>query len=192
MSNFVRAVLIGNSFTLPLELKINGRVVHVDSKIDTGCSRSTVSLKTALGVSREKCIELKKQAISSGLPVRLGFGVNDSNEDRERMRNIYASGDLLNCKAVKFLYKEVSMLLDEYSFTHGICVNYDRDSSSLIGMDILKDFDFHCGKSLKTGEFVFLGCLCSKICSDYTKALQDELGIVFEHEFLAKFIRESI
>ena len=44
----------------------------------------------------------------------------------------------------------------------------------LIGMDILKDFDFRCGESEWNGEHLFLGCLKENINSDYLNELQGD------------------
>lgn len=192
MSSFIRSVLEKNAFNVKIVVRIDGLTFIARAKIDTGCSISTLVYKTITNADDKRRLECKKKAIDEGLKTLLGFGVNDTVNGREAQISLWKSGDILNCTAVKFKYPSVELSLDDCSFVHDICVSYDRDGSSLIGMDILKDFDFHCGESLKTGEFIFLGCLRSKICSDYTKALREELGIVFEHEFLAKVVREGI
>lgn len=54
----------------------------------------------------------------------------------------------------------------------------------LLGMDVLKHFDFHCGDSkisnLSEGiykdDYIFIGCLKSNICPAYIEALRTYLG----------------
>ncbi|MCI9571636.1 hypothetical protein [uncultured Acetatifactor sp.] len=48
----------------------------------------------------------------------------------------------------------------------------------LIGMDILKDFDFRCGESEWNGEYLFLGCLKENINSDYLNELHKYFGYI--------------
>ena len=48
----------------------------------------------------------------------------------------------------------------------------------LIGMDILKDFDFRCGESEWNGEHLFLGCLKENINSDYLNELHKYFGYI--------------
>lgn len=74
------------------------------------------------------------------------------------------------------MHKKVPMVLNGYALKHDIAVNYDRTSNILIEMDILKDFDFHCGKSDENGEYLFLGCLKDQINQDYFDALRQHFG----------------
>ena len=84
----------------------------------------------------------------------------------------------MECTALKFTHKNIPIRLNGYDITHDIAVNYDRTSNILIGMDILKDFDFHCGESKATGNYIFLGCLKKRITPDYLGALYEHFGYI--------------
>lgn len=70
------------------------------------------------------------------------------------------------------------MVLNGYNIIHDIGVNYDRTSNILIGMDILKDFDFHCGESKVNGKYLFLGCLKEEINALYLDELYRHFGYI--------------
>lgn len=97
--------------------------------------------------------------------------MSDTDSIKERDRKLIEDGRLLECTALKFTHENVPMSLNGYRLVHNIAVNYDRTSNILIGMDILKDFDFHCGISKMTGEYIFLGCLRDNISQEYLSAL---------------------
>ena len=55
-------------------------------------------------------------------------------------------------------------------------INCDTTGNVLIGMDVLKEFDFHCGQSRKTGKYIFIGCLKDELTIEYLNALKNHFG----------------
>lgn len=79
--------------------------------------------------------EYKKKAIEKGLTCSLSFGVNDTKEFREEQ--------------IGFVHTVKKLSINGYKLpAMDIKVNYNRIGNVLIGLDILKLFDFHCGRSV--------------------------------------------
>ena len=192
MTSYVRAVLKNNSFKIPASITLDGTVYHGEVKIDTGCAMSVVTFRRFANADESMSRVMKSNALVSGKKTLLGFGVSDTSDKINEQKSLYKAGNILDCTAVKFSHKDTPINLGGFNFSHDICVNYDRTGNTLIGMDILEEFEFHCGKSLKTGEYIFLGCLRSNISTEYKDALREELGIGYECEFLAKLVRDDV
>lgn len=58
-----------------------------------------------------------------------------------------------------------------------ISVSYDTSMVALIGMEILKDWDIHISKSLKTGQTLLIACPLDKINQEYINVLIEEFDI---------------
>ena len=144
--------------------------------MDTGCSYSTISYRVLCNVSHNTALKYKREALVSGLKCQRSYGVSDTESIKERDKTLIEEGRLLECTALKFTHESIPMSLNGYRIVHDIAVNYDRTSNILIGMDILKDFDFHCGISKMTNEYLFLGCLRNNISREYLSALYMNFG----------------
>ena len=171
MINYLASVLKNNCFFIQSEIRLHGKAINGNFKLDTGCSYSTISYRTLCNMSHDAALKYKEEAIISGLAYQRSYGVSDTDRVKETDKRLVKEGRLLECTALKFVHNNIPILLNGYKIVHDIAVNYDRTSNILIGMDILKDFDFHCGMSLITNEYMFLGCLKRNITSDYLGAL---------------------
>lgn len=84
----------------------------------------------------------------------------------------------IDCKALKFYHLIKDWKLSQFYIGDvTIGVNYDRTSNILLGMDILKDWEIHIGKSILTGETTFLGCPSNQITKEYLQALEEEFSV---------------
>ena len=166
-----------NSFFIRCTINLFGVDAEYYIEIDTGCSNSNIAFKKFFKVDDEEAIKYKKKAIASGVEKHLGFGVSDSKKDRVEAYNLLREGKSLKCKYVNFVYNTDFSFFD-YKFNHDVRVNFDRDGNSLLGMDILKDFDMHIGKSLITGKVTFLGCRKDDVSAEFIQAIQSHLGYV--------------
>lgn len=179
MSNaYLISVLEKNSFYVRAEICLHGKTIHNRFKLDTGCSYSTVPYRVLYNVSYDTALQYKKAAIASGLKFQRSYGVSDTDEIKARDKELVRKNRLLECTALKFVHPDIPISLNGYQIIHDIGVNYDRTSNILIGMDILKDFDFHCGRSKVNGEYIFLGCLAEQINSEYLGALYQHFGYI--------------
>lgn len=175
---YLIAVLRDNCFFVQSEIGLHGKTINGSFKLDTGCSYSTISYRTLCNISHNAALKYKREAITSGLEYQRSYGVSDTDKIKETDKRLVREGRLLECTALKFVHKNISIVLNGYGLVHDIAVNYDRTSNILIGMDILKDFDFHCGTSLATGEYLFIGCLKNNITQDYLDALHSHFGYI--------------
>lgn len=175
---YLSSVLENNCFYVKAEISIHGKTIHNRFKLDTGCSYSTVPYRVLCNVSYDMSLRYKQIAIASQLKFQRSYGVSDTEEVKERDKELVKANRLLECTALKFTHKDVPIVLNGYGFTHDIAVDYDRTSSILIGMDILKNFDFHCGESRWDEEYVFLGCLKNRINSEYLEKLHKHFGYI--------------
>lgn len=177
MSSSLVSVLRDNCFYVQSEIKLHGKSIKGNFKLDTGCGYSTVSYRVLCNISHNASLKYKNEAILSGMKFQRSYGVSDTDSIKERDRQLIADGRLLECTALKFTHEKVAMSLNGYHLVHDIAVNYDRTSNILIGMDILKEFDFHCGVSRITDKYTFLGCLKNDITQEYAEALQVHFGL---------------
>lgn len=176
MSSYLISALKDNCFYVQSVISLHGKTINGKFKLDTGCGYSAISYRVLCNVSHNTSLKYKEQAILSGLRYQRSYGVSDTEMIKERDRQLIAEGRLLECTALKFTHENVRMSLNGYGLAHDIAVNYDRTSNILIGMDILKEFDFHCGISETTGKYIFLGCLKRNITQEYLNALQMHFG----------------
>ncbi len=175
-SNYLVSVLENHCFYVKSEICLHGKVIHNRFKLDTGCAYSTIPFRVLYNVSHNTALQYKQIAITSNLKFQRSYGVSDTEQTKQRDKELIADHRLLECSALKFIHKNIPMVLNGYALMHDIAVNYDRTSNILIGMDILKDFDFHCGKSEENGKYIFLGCLKEKINQDYFDTLYQHFG----------------
>lgn len=181
MNNYIFAELDEkkNSFFVKASIMLFGTKKVEDIEIDTGCSYSNIAFKKFFQATDEEALNYKKNAIISHTPYVISFGASDTNDIIKEQRELIKAKKFLNCKSVSYVY-QVTLNLSGYIINHDIRVNYDRDGNSLLGMDILKDFDFHIGVSRVTGKSTFIGCLKDRINSEYLDALYQHFGYLSE------------
>lgn len=81
--------------------------------------------------------------------------------------------------------------LNNYNIgTQDVYVNYNRRGNILIGMDILKQFDFYIGLSHIKNNIVFIGVLREQEDkSGYYTALKEHFGLAERQSFFADLFR---
>lgn len=176
-----------NEFKIDGDIELFDEVRHLTFKIDTGCSITTIPFKKIGDFSNEVVLNYKKTAIKEGRPYKRSYGVSDSREKMEKDKELIRLGKLEECTSLKFLYNDCVINFGNYRITSDIHINFDRTGNILIGMDILSKFDFHCGRSLKTDEYLFIGCLKSNITQKYVNALYEHFGI----DYLGKIVKDT-
>lgn len=160
--------------TIPNDVKI---------KIDTGCPYTSIPIKR-LGISSDKANELKQKdselAKNGKVKTGISFGVNDFEIKKENDRSLWLAKEYMKLNSVTFVRKIENLEIDGCELGgYDVKVSYDRVGNILIGMDILKNWDIHIGKSMmpeETGETVFLACLYDKMNGDYFKELEKMFG----------------
>lgn len=176
-----------NEFRTNLRFKFKGIENDVSCKIDTGAMKTLIPLKTA-GYPDDFCKKHKKEAIQS--KVKCGFARGIERADTSHL-------SLEDNPSVVFKYKLSDLKLSnnfcDYSLlkNYDVSISYDTTGNILIGMDILKDFQFLCDVSNVTGELVFLGCLRDSINNDYLAAVEEHFGYVRAERELARKLRDN-
>lgn len=177
-----------NAFVVEFELGLmtHRLALSGNAKIDTGCENTSISLQSpSVGLDKKTAMAYKKQAIEAKLDMSLGFGANDTRLFRREQTDLFRCGDFFECSVLKFDVPVTQFYVNGYSIPVGhIGVSYDRTSNVLIGMDILKHFEYHCGVSLiedvandiLEGDFLFIGCLKDHITKEYLVAVEKYLG----------------
>ena len=168
-----------NSFLVPAVLTINGMTFTSQVKLDTGCAQSTIPFRRLANVSHQKSLLYKQQDIANGLQMIRSYGVSDTDEIRRADAKLLKAGHHLECTALKFKHPYTPLILNGYSLQTDVCVNYDRTSNILIGMDILKQLQFVCDKSVVTDKYTFIGCLQSQDDkTEYRNALKKHFRLM--------------
>lgn len=176
-NNYIKSILEKGTFNISSRFKLFGEMKACEFKIDTGCSMTCIPIKR-LGVDDDMALELKRQALQNGVRYVRSYGISDTSKIREKDSQLIKENKAIECKALKFYHMIEDWELSQFHIGNAVIgVNYDRTSNILLGMDILKDWDIHIGKSILTGETIFLGCPNSQITQEYLQALEEEFSI---------------
>lgn len=174
----------GHSFNCFIEGKDKyiSNYMSAIGKIDTGCSFSMIpyywfdtnDIYRHEGYSSQKLKDIERYR--DGLVKIIGSrGVESQHIGAEVKNSKYWANlsdiEILNDSSASFIHTIESFHIDNYFIGDvKVKINYNRDCFPLIGMNILKMLDFHCGRSEETGEYIFLGCLKDRINEDYLNA----------------------
>ena len=207
MNNYILSRLgsiKANSFIVDFNLYLSAysRDITAIAKIDTGCEKTSISLRApSIRLSLNECHKMKQFAIDNNFYSELGFGANDSLEFKSKQKELFKSRDLFNCSVIKFDNPVSTFSINNYSLpVSSIGVSYDRVSNVLIGMDILRLLDFHCGLSkvddvnngIRCGDYIFIACLCNDMNNEYIHALEKYLGITTNSTIFASITRKLL
>ncbi len=141
---------------------------NISVKIDTGCSISTIPLQT-LNVKENICQKLKRNDLINDISNVRSFGVETGRNRPPAANNL--NGKIAD-KAIKFKHGISPFYINGCKINcESIFINYDRTGNILIGMDILKDWDIHIGKSKATGKTTFIACPYAMLNNEYFKTL---------------------
>lgn len=177
-----------NAFVIEFEIGLltHRLALSGNAKIDTGCENTSIALQSpSIGIDQRTAMDYKRQAIEADLNMSLGFGANDTNVFRKEQTKLFRRGFYMDCSVLKFDVPVAQFCINGYDIPiRHIGVSYDRTSNVLIGMDILKHFEYHCGASLVeddandilTGDHIFIGCLKTHITTEYLNAVEMYLG----------------
>jgi len=153
-------------------------LTEVNVKIDTGCPYTSIPFQK-LGKSKALSKEQKiKDCENVKIKKELSFGVNDSEEYREEALDKFRGGEYSELRNITFRHRDFKVEFNGVEIqSETVKISYDRTGNILIGMDILSKLDTHIGKSIKTGEIIFLACPLESINDEYLTALEEEFGI---------------
>ena len=182
MNNYILAELSstkngGGSFNCKANFKLDNmplNFLEVDVKIDTGCSLSTIPLKS-LGISKHMLQTLKEKDIDNNLVFQRSYGV----ETGGTLHQIpITKHQKMSCKALKFKHNLSSFRINDVPIPqNSIYINYDRSGHILIGMDIIKQLFFVIDKSLITGKVTLIACPNTLINDDFREALKNHFNL---------------
>lgn len=160
-----------------------GKEVRGSMKIDTGAGGSLFPLRTlqfanSLRLTNEEKVnfygDLKRSFLDRGFRPGFLHGVERTDEDKTGL-SLYDRKDLTFRTDIGALVVEDYCLFD----VENIRITCDTTGNVLLGMDILSKFDFHCGISSLTGEYIFLGCLKDRLNQSYLTALREHFGSIW-------------
>lgn len=187
---FVYSELVNNEFIVELTLKFHGIQYTAKTKLDTGAVGFLVPLAN-FGILSDDCKDIKTQYILRDYPTRPLRGIerayNLSRNDYEKL----SFEEKLSYKGVGFVDTVSGVTLNNlYIGNCSAVINVnDKSSYALLGMSILKKFDFHVGTSSITGKCTFIGCPKDNISDDYLQALSKHFNLVQPERALARFMR---
>lgn len=174
---FLKIEMYNNAFATDVTLNYKGVISTFRVIIDTGCTHSLIPFDRLYGIVDKdafKKIKAKSLRINKWT---LGSGVET---DRNELSNIklVTEEDKINCKNIKVLERFEGIHISEiYIPSKMLYISYDYTCNALIGMEILKDWDIHISKSLKTGQTLLLACPLDKINQEYIDVLIEEFDI---------------
>ena len=196
MADYILAVAKGKSqnrfvtsFSANIDL-LSCCCVNCDIVIDTGCMYTKLAASSFGDVNYKK---LHQEDIKNYKSNRIGllpsFGTTDIDRNID-LCNV--SDDMLNSDSrICFAHELSNVCVGSYAFNalrFGCKVGYKKAGSSLLGMNLLKQMDFHCGYSQILKRFVFIGCLYSDINVEYLKVLSEHLGYLPNTSFMRHLI----
>lgn len=191
MNKFVLAKLSDRGeFRTSVKCDLLGTSVeHTNLKIDTGARGTLLPLRTVnfhsnFDISAYKDVnafyhDYKKRLHDKGFAIKYLRGVTNSKKFPDNIKKIDRDDVIFACPIL-------NLYVDDYFIfpKHEISVSCDTSGNVLLGMDILKNFDYHCGDSLvndknnsiNIGNHIFIGCLQNDINEEYLEALKRYLG----------------
>lgn len=149
----------------------------INVKIDTGCSYTSIPVQK-LGLSEEIARHYKKlDSDNNSIKKEISFGVNDSTDKRNMDKHLYKNKEYMKLTSITFVHSDVTLrIMDMEINVDNVKLSYDRTGNILIGMDILKNWDIHIGKTA-SGETLFLACPLNQLNDEYYKELSNLFDI---------------
>lgn len=173
-NNFIKTVLTKrNEFRAHADFNLFGNICEeVNVKIDTGCAYTSIPLSKVAAVPEDIVQKwMEKDYNNPKARKVISFGVNDSKEQREKIKEEFEKG-VCDSAAVSFIHRIKDISINGvYLGNLDLRVNYKRSGNILIGMDILKTWDIHIGND-ESGETIFLACPYNQINDEYLLELE--------------------
>ena len=166
-------------------------------KIDTGCAITRLNLKSLLPeyssneTNNARITELKLRDIRrfkrGEIKCSHSVGVNTVREELDEVEDM-TEEEMLEDRTLCFHHKITDLNIGGYYIGNAsVKINYDSNRNSLLGMNMLKKFEYYCGTSLINdfdnevykGGHVFLGRLKDAANTEkkYIEALSKYFGI---------------
>ena len=165
----------------------NSSVINQVAILDTGCTSS--SLPYYRIVPDSAYANFKKQLdIKKNRDFEISYGVETGGFEHSTPKTF---DEKMKCTALKFKHSMLDFSLNNYNIgTQDVYVNYNRRGNILIGMDILKQFDFYIGLSHIKNNIVFIGVLREQEDkSGYYTALKEHFDLAERQSFFADLFR---
>lgn len=149
-------------------------IENAEVKIDTGAETTLIPLAGRIGLD-ESIMDIKYRDIKNGVPSSVSHGIET---DPRSLRYPKTDEEKLKCKHLVFKKEHTKIRVSGLELNdQAVYVSYDRSGTILLGMDVLKDWDIHIGKSVISDRIVFLGCPRDRINPQYLEALEKEFKL---------------
>lgn len=177
-NKFLKIIMKDNKFVTNIAAIYNDENIRINEVvIDTGCSYSLITYNEIyIFMNEVQRLKAKEIAIRNNRCC-ISFGVETLRGVHIDLKNM-SLDDMLKCTNLRTIESFNNIRIGGISVENKMLrFSYDNNCPSLIGMDILKDWDVHISKSLKTNETVLMACPLDSINEEYIKALTEEFGI---------------
>lgn len=170
-----------NDFECDFKCRIKNYRYRGKIKIDTGAEYSLLSMPR-LGLSEELCLSSKKKILKDdrfSITVMQGVECTYQGLTQEDIQS-WSLEEKMECGGICVLVLVNDVIFNKYSIIKpaSLLVTFDKNCDNLLGMDLLRHFDFHVGVSNVTGKCTFIGCLKDRINKEYLDALLTHFGYV--------------
>jgi hypothetical protein len=173
---YIKSILQNRKFVCKLTAVFeNTDNIDIKAILDTGCTSSHISIDKMfifLGDDQYK----EKEKWMNIRDYTLGTGIESHNK-LGNSKITHTKQDIVNPRI---------MVANKYYNVHinGINIgnrplmtSYDTSDVALIGMSIMKDWDMHIGKDIKTNKITLLACPYNQLNDEYFEALENTFGI---------------
>lgn len=181
-NSYIKATLVNNRFKVKMEAVYNNMNITLnDAIIDTGCTHSHITCDEIYmfddsDEDKIKRLDIKRQAIMD-YSCTLGYGVESDKRVRLDIRKMSLE-DKVNCERLKIFEPFRQIRVNGIPVgNRSLGVSYDYNGTSLLGMEILKDWCIYIGESLHTKTDTLIACYKSDISDEFIQALIDEFDI---------------
>lgn len=172
--NYIISTMKNNKFVCNFKAKFentNDEDIDIEIIIDTGCSHSHISADLfTIFLSDEERLDEKDKWINKRKAI-IGRGIESAN--------INISMDISRYNPrVTILNRLYDIKLNGIDIgNHLTAISYDTCMVALLGMEFLKNMDFHIAVSKITNKCTLIACPKDKLNDDYYRALDDHFGL---------------
>lgn len=132
-------------------------VIRSNIVIDTGCMYTNIPLLSA-GISKEACSRYKREDIialrNNELRASFSRGIETGNIAFPKLEDI-SDDEIMKSPAIGFKHILSDVRLGMLKIAElPVKINYDRTSSMLLGMNVLRNYEIHIGLSRVDNESI--------------------------------------
>lgn len=152
-----------------------------DFIISTDSGYTILNYAGAENTKEDDALEKKRVDIKEDRP----YNMSSSSRSRQYDLDLLKANKMFEIDSLNFKHNNINLVLNDFSITDDVWVNYNRDCASVIGMNILKKLEFHCAVSRLTSKYTFIGCRKAERDNniDYERELLRHFGIVHRNFF---------